>query len=312
MSRFLSGNPQRALALALAAATLAVAGLFLATREAGDRGAAALLDGKLAEGVPDVPDLSGWPPAYIEALREAYEGLSQPGGEAASLERLAKLYHANGFVRQARTGYETLRRLDSSDARWPYYLARLMEDYRDREPVLVYLKEAARLDPAYAPALLKLAEIRYQEGEAAGAAEAYRRQLARDADNAWALMGLGRLAMEAGEDALAERLLDQSVAEKPAFALAYEWLGELRRRRGDEAGAERALKAAAAAPPYREPPDPLMDDLVESCFDAFRLQKLAVAEIEAGDLEAALELLERARAVDPEAPLIEPARAALR
>jgi Tfp pilus assembly protein PilF len=122
--------------------------------------------------------------------------------------------------------------------------------------------------------------------------------LQRDANNPYALLGLARLDIEAGRDDQARERLE-SVVRQTNYQLGYDLIVSLYERTGrrDRAATIRGMQKASGA--HRDPPDPWLEELTESCFDPYRLALAAGMAGRIGDSATARRLLERAVEIDP-------------
>jgi HemY protein len=133
------------------------------------------------------------------------------------------------------------------------------------------LENVTRLAPRYAPAWLRLADLRFKQGQTAAAARAYRERLALLPRDPYARLGLARVDWQEGRRPEARGELEQIAVDAPQFAPAQNLLAELLTAEGDEAGAKRARRRGRDAGRFREAEDPWLDELADWCFDYDRL-----------------------------------------
>ena len=110
-------------------------------------------------GVAPIPDLKRWPSEFRERVAEASQDVGHARAPLGALVTLADLYCANGFTREAEQALGALRRLDPSNARWPYLMADARLRGGDQEGAEPDLRAAVKLDAGYAPAWIRLGEL---------------------------------------------------------------------------------------------------------------------------------------------------------
>lgn len=222
-------------------------------------------------GIPDVPNLSGWPPELASALKEAYEGMSEQETRFHSLAKLGKLYHANGFVEQAASCYKALIKLQPSNALWPYLTAVLYDDYSEQALPIEQLNRVRELDPEYAPALLRLARAYLKTGDAEKAERHFEAYLEREAGDYFALKGLADAAFGKGELQKAMALLNQLVEKNMATANVYWKRAELLEVQESLEQSLLDIARAEAAPVESEFVDPWVLSIGDFSYENRRL-----------------------------------------
>lgn len=254
---------------------------------------------RVAALLPNPPDLSAAPERLrtqvLAADAEARSRTHARRGFAA----LARSYHANGFFDEAARSYAGLRQLEPDEPRWPHLQATILAGYGDFAAALPLERKAVELGPDYVPARLRLGDALLKTNQPAEAAAVYEQVLQRDRDNPYAQLGLARLDLEAERWDKARTRLEQVVA-RTNYQLGYDLIVSLYERLGltQRATAIRAMAKASGA--YRDPADPWLDDLVEDCYEPYRLALAAGAIGRNGDNATARRLLERAVDVAPD------------
>ncbi len=210
--------------------------------------------------MPAAPGPDALTAVLADHLVEA-EGRARSWSKAADgLAELSRLYHANGFYPEAILCYQGLQRIEPRNARWPHLHGALLADFGRLDEALPLRQRAVALAPDYLPAQLRLGDILLKANRPAEAARAYADALKRDSANPYALQGLARCA--------------------PAT-------GNTIRRDNDNH-------------PFPEAPDPWLDELVNDCFDAYRLSVAAAIASAAGERQRGLALIDRAVALAPQ------------
>ena len=211
------------------------------------------------------------------------------------LAELSRLLHANGFLDEAKQCYAGLERLEPNEPRWPHRHATILAGYGDFEPALTVWRRVIELAPDYLPAQLRAGDCLLKSNQPDAAAAMFAGVLKRDATNSYALLGLARIDLEAGRWEEARGRLEKVVSQTN-YRLGYDLIVSLYERLGlnEQAAAIRGSTKASGA--YRDLPDPWMDELIEFCFDPYRLSVAAGGSTPAGTLQ----LLDRAIELAPE------------
>lgn len=249
--------------------------------------------------LPERPNLEGFAPGMSRRLDAAEEQVGRLWKTQSGSSELARLYHANGFLSQARECERVLIELDSKNAKWPYFLGQIAGGYGDLQTALPLLEKAVALAPEYSPARVRLGDTLLKSGENEKAAAVYREVLNQDPENGYAITGLSRTELNAGDTLAARQRLLQLVQRQPEFAPAWGLLISIEERLGNEAEVESYKLRAQAAGRQREMPDPWVDDLMLDCYDPYRLSVAASAADPSNNHARARQLLERAVAIAP-------------
>jgi tetratricopeptide (TPR) repeat protein len=251
----------------------------------------------VAAALPATPDLG----AAAQPLREhiaAAEARARSLLHASDgLAELSRLYQANGFPDEAIQCYRALEQLEPAEPRWLHRHATILAGYGEIEPALALWKRVVELAPDYIPARLRLGDCELKSNHLDAAAAAYQAVLARKPAEPYALLGLARIDLESGRDDDARTKLETVVAQTN-YHLGYDLIVSLYERLGlrDRAAAIRGATKAYGS--YRDAPDPWIDELLDDCFDPYRLL-IAAGIARDGDLPRALSLLERALSLAP-------------
>ncbi len=121
---------------------------------------------------------------------------------------------------------------------------RILQDRGDLPGAESHFARARAAKPDWAPPAMSLGEARMDQGNFAGALEAFRAALDLDGQDlrGWNNLGLAQMALEKGEDAL--RTFNHALTLNPAYAHANFNVARLHLRRGDF---DRALRHAQLA-----------------------------------------------------------------
>lgn len=254
----------------------------------------------VAQYVPNAPALGSLPVELGESLHLAELRARSWRRSIDGLAELSRLYHANGFYPEAILCYEGLSKAASDDARWPHLHACIMADFGRVEEALPLRERAVALAPEYLPAQVRLGDVLLKADRLDAAATAYAAALERDGANPYAQLGLARCDLSRGDWNKARERLRDAVAQHPDFIGGLSLLVTVSEHFGDREAAD-TLKATIGRREFTDLPDPWLDELADVCFDAYRLSVAAAVANSAGQHERALELLDRAITLSPEA-----------
>jgi tetratricopeptide (TPR) repeat protein len=253
----------------------------------------------VAKSLPVTPDLSATPNALRTQVAVAESDAHTHFGARAGLARLSQIYHANGFLGEAMQCYAGLEQLEPSEPRWLHLHASILAGYGETDPAIALWQRTIALAPNYLPAQLRLGDCQLKSNRPAEATATYASVLQKDPANAYALLGLARLDYEASRwDKAQERL--ETVVKQTNYALGYDLIVTLYERSGQTERAIAIRGANKASGAFRDPPDPWLDDLMDACFDPYRLALSAGFIARNGDPAKAVRLLERAIELAPD------------
>lgn len=249
--------------------------------------------------LPHVPDLSMKAPILRSRLHEADARARSRLNPRKGIAELSRLYQANGFLDEAVQCYALLEQIDPTEPRWPHLHASIIAGYGDIEPAVHLWEKTIQLAPDYVPARLRLADALLKFNRTDEATKAFDGVLRLSPGNSYALLGLARLDLEASRwDKARERL--EIVVSQTNYQLGYDLIVSLYERLGQHSRAVAIRASAKASGAYRDFPDPWLEELVEDCYDPYRLAVTAgLAGSQSGAEATAIRLLERAIELDP-------------
>ncbi len=254
---------------------------------------------RITAGLPPPPAGPVWPEELQMRIARARAGAAGLHGATAALGELSRLYHANGFLREAMQCYALLEQLEPAEPRWRHRHATLLAGLGEAEPARTRWEQVRTLAPDYLPAQLKLGDLLLKTNQPERAAAVFEKVLQRQADHPHALLGLARIDLEAGRWAEARTRLETVVA-KTNYALGYDLIVTVYEHFSDYARAREIRGRTKASGAYRDFADPWIDDLIVDCYDVYRLSLAAGLASRSGNTTAALGLLERATALAPD------------
>lgn len=252
--------------------------------------------------LPALPGLDRQPRELAQRLRSADRRIRKGEDPIAALAELSMLYHANGFLEEADSGYGILIREDPEDARWKHRKATIMAGFGMLQRAVPLWEEVVRLAPGYAPARIRLGDALLKLNRLDEAESVFRELTRVDPKNAYGRSGLGRVAM-AREDWAAAQLHLERAGRLSGFRIGADLLVDIYERTGNTAGA-RALLESNPIGAFADTPDPWMDEVVEHCRRADLLATEGGWVVHEGNLAEGLRLLERAAELDPDDPYL--------
>jgi tetratricopeptide (TPR) repeat protein len=253
----------------------------------------------VARGLPTVPDLGSFPPALSEEVAAANARARGRLTTRRGLVDLSRLYHGNGFFAEALTCYGILEQIEPSEPRWLHLHASILANYGELVPAIKLWQRVTQLAPDNVAARLRLGDAFLKSNQAVQAAAEYEGVLKLRPDDSYALLGLARIDLEAKQWARAKERLE-AVVRQTNFKLGYDLIVSLYERLGlrDEAAVIRGSAKASGA--YRDFPDPWLNELMEVCYDPYRLGLTAGVAAQGGDIPGAIRLLQRAIRLAPD------------
>lgn len=256
--------------------------------------------GLALEAVPPRPEMDSAPSELTARVAQAEEEVRRGAHPVEGLKDLSRLYQANGYLNPAIQVYEGLRRAEPQNPRWTHLEAGLLAGFGRLDEAIPLLRRTLELSPDYLPARIRLADALLKTNQTDAAAAEYRNALSADPNNVYALLGMARCKMEAKHWTLAEENLRRAVQAKPTFSAAWQLLSTLAEQRGDKEAAIQAERAATAGTRFQDIPDAWADELLDDCYDPYRLRVAAAVLEDARDPATGVRFLERALRLSPE------------
>lgn len=246
---------------------------------------------------PPLPELDRAHPHLARQLEQIDAKVRQ--GELESLGRLARMYHANGYLNEAIQVYDILLQVEPEDPRWPHLLAFILAGYGRLEVSLPLWERVIELDPGYLPAHFRRADALLKLNRFEEARQVYNEVRKQDFDNPYAFVGLARLAINEGELQQARsHLLDAAGNSDNRIGIdllvtVFEQLGE----KGKAAYLRGQQKAKGS---YTDMVDPWLQDLMDVCYDPYQLVTAGGFAAFSGDLDRGKAILKRALRYEPD------------
>ncbi|MBD5778122.1 hypothetical protein IEN85_01260 [Pelagicoccus sp. NFK12] len=272
-------------------------GLSLMVRKF-EREAPRPFDRLIVEVLPELPDLTGRPQELIERLELAHGNLHVGELQREALVELAYLYHANGFFSQAESCYLGLESFETENPRWPYLLGILKLDRQDQAVTATHFARAIRLDPTHSLAYLRLGNAYLKGGLLEEAETAFEYRLLGSPRDAWGRVAMGRVSIAREDWSAARDWLEQAKDQRPELGIVYDLLPEVYLETGDVEAAKSLRREGEALDLVYEMSDEHLLFLQDYCYDADLLLRFAREARSQTDFDRALELLQRAVALN--------------
>lgn len=255
----------------------------------------------LVAALPEIPAAASSSPALRRAIDDATQQIRARRDHLAGIRKLARVYHANGFIREARECYQLLP-TGAQTARDRYYIADLARQESNLIDATAHFGAVLELDPGYLPARFALAEVYLKLGRDQEAERHFLAVLAVEPNHVQASVAVARIQLQRGEEDAALARLEELMAGHPESASGAGLLARVLERRG-EADRAVALKQMSEQKPEPSPADPWMADLLEATYDLQRLGLRFEELFRAGQVAEATVVLRRIEQLEPESSL---------
>jgi tetratricopeptide (TPR) repeat protein len=253
--------------------------------------------------LPQLPalTLSDFPAEVRDQLQQAYTAARQRPRNSEAIGKLGMLLDLYDRPDQALVCYQRANQLDARSFEWLYYLASLLAKQRKHAEAAVTFQQALRLDPAYLPARLKLAESLLDAGEVEESHAVYSEIVEDLPGTAEAYYGLGRIAVLRGDPAAARESFRKACELFPTYGPAHYALAQVDRKLGRIKDAEQELAFYAHHETVVPPSDdPLRDQLRKLDMRAAAHLERGLQLEQVGRLKDAVAETEEALRLDPE------------
>jgi tetratricopeptide (TPR) repeat protein len=219
-----------------------------------------------------LPDLSRADEGVRVQALEQYERLlalqktqATDADLAAAHGELGMLLHAAEYFDTAEPLYRNAQTLARDDPRWPYYLALLHQATGRSVQAEAAFTRTLELEPDDEAALVRLARMLVERGDAAAAEPLFERARRQSARPIAALAGLGQVALAQQRPQDAVRTLEEGLALAPDALSLHAPLANAYRALGRTGEAERHSKMWRNTEiPLADPRKDALDELIES------------------------------------------------
>ncbi len=251
----------------------------------------------VAQATPEIPTAEISSPELLKRIQAATTQAQEGPDALQGLAELSRLYHANGFTREAWQCYATLTVAEPSEARWHYRLGRIIAGYGELEEATPLFTQTIKLAPDYLPARIRLGDTLLKQNKFDQASEAYQDTLAIDDSNAYALVGLARVSI-ANEDWPQARAYLEHAVKVTDYQIGADLLADVYKKLNLPNLENRVLQSAEWGS-YADIPDPWSLSLMDDCYDAYQVSIAGGWAAHQGDVKTGLRYIKRSIALDP-------------
>jgi len=221
----------------------------------------------------------------------------------SGFETLAYLFHANGYLEEARQSWEALEMLRPDNGRYTYYLADLAQMTGNEAAMLGYMQKTAELEPAYAPTWLKLGSLYFNTNNIDEAISAFQKRLELQPKDSYAATYMARIELRRNNEAKARQWLDKAVNGDPDIPTSHNLLANILRKNGDPLAANTERWRGSVLGRFREAADPWKEELIRKyCYDVNKLLIRADIDQKTRYKDFGLSLMLRAQTIEPNNP----------
>ncbi len=252
-----------------------------------------------------LPDLSQMAAPVQQQIREAHDAVVRITGTrgatttdlSAAYGGLGKLFMAAQIADAAEPCFLNAQTLDSSDYRWPYYLAQLYRSRGELDQARALFERTRQLRPSDVATLVWLGDVYLSSGLPAAAGPVLEQALALDPRSASARYGLGRTALANNNARKAVDYLEEVLTLDPAAGDAHYPLSLAYTALGDKAKADEHLRLRRNR--KIEPADPLMRELDSLLQSPQTYETQGIAALNIQRWEEAAAQFRKGLAIDP-------------
>lgn len=248
--------------------------------------------------LPRVENLGTIAPEVADAARQSLDSLAHDPRDADRWGRFGMVCEANGIVGAARDAYAAATSIQGADARWWYRLAFVQARSGRLDDAIQNVRRAIELNPAYAPAHMRLGLWLLDRDDTDGAERAFTKAGEIDRSDVSPAVGLARVYLQRLQNQQAVDVLERALARTPGDRYAMQLLGTSYRRLGRVDEAEYALAVGLTGEPVWT--DPWTDEMLQYRRGFAVRLKDATQYFVAGQMPQAIALLQQLRQEKPD------------
>ena len=230
--------------------------------------------------IPDLPNFSGQPTVFVEYMKRMHNSALDNPSSDQFVGHLGMAFHANFYYEEAERCYNQAIKLNSSQWRWPYYLALIREELGDAHFTIRNLQHVLEINPNISQAWFRIGNAYLKLNNYDKAVTAFKKVVKLKpftlssstniklvnkgafAQKAYAQLNLARASYQKGYLTEAREALRALVKQYSGFGPAYRLLSQVYYSQGKrELGEEFALRAGDFVS-YVPPADIIYDDLI--------------------------------------------------
>ena len=235
----------------------------------------------------------------IRALEAAYSDLRLNQGDRRAWAEWTLLMVANDYIDEATEALGVMRTLEPEEAKWFFLSARHEGNFGDPTVAVSFLEEALRLAPRELVLLWERAQWYLKSNNREGAENAFRTMIALNPRDPYGHLGIARILVDEEEWIDTRTRLDVLLAGSPEFAPGLFLQAKVLSHLGQTREAHQSNVSGSQAGRYLQPETPWLDDVFARCFLPYALEVRAAVLMLNQRWQDALELLDRAREIDP-------------
>jgi tetratricopeptide (TPR) repeat protein len=249
--------------------------------------------------LPEI-DFTGSEKQVIEKIKMLKEEVEKSPHAASSWGKLAMNLDVHDFKHEAIPYYEQAFALDSTDFRWPYFYAMLL-DHLGVPDATGWFEYSRLLNPDYLPLKIRLANVAMKSGQLDEAERLLEEAVEIDSNFAWANIGLAQIALHGGYLERSRELLLRTLANDSLNREAFGLLAEVARRLGRKAESEMAIRNLQHLPSGQTMPDSIYGLLIQEGVSALWYRTRGEKLLAGGRAREAAEQFEQGLQYNPSA-----------
>lgn len=252
----------------------------------------------VAQSTPEIPTTAITNNELLTRIQKATTQAQEGPDPIEGLAELSRLYHANGFTREAWKCYATLAVAEPSEPRWHYHFGRILAGYGQLDEATPFFSQATKLASDYPPVHIRLGDTLLKQNRFEEASNAYADALKLDNSNAYALVGLARVAI-ANEDWSTARTHLEKAVKVTNNQIGADLLADVYKKLNLPQLENQVLQTIRWGS-YADIPDPWSLSLMDDCYDAYQVSIAGGWVAHQGDPRKGLRYIKQAIALDPE------------
>jgi tetratricopeptide (TPR) repeat protein len=252
-----------------------------------------------------LPDVSQMAPSAQKQIRDQYASLQQAISNHRTVTELSNAYGEMGKLLMAAQDYDPAeasfldaQSLDSSQFRWPYYLAHLYRARGEIDKSTALFERALQLNPDDPAALVWLGNAYLSSGRPDAARPKFEKSLALVPGSLSARYGLGRAALALNDPRSAAMYLEEILKIDPTATGAHYPLSQAYAALGDTAKASEHLRLRQNRDII--PTDPLMTEIEQMLQSPQTFETLGIRALDGKDWSGAAAQFRRGLELEPD------------
>lgn len=254
------------------------------------------------EYLPETVDLDMVHEELRTQIEDATEQAISRKSVEEAIQRLSRLYHANGFLQEAIGCYEALLLLEPDEARWKHLLASIFSTYGYADDAESLWLETIIEVPDYIPARIRLGDVYLKSNRLEEAEVMYEASLQQDTKNPYAFVGLARIEILNENWELAKKYLE-SASDNSKGRIGRDLLVIVHEKLGETYQAFAIRGESRASGSHVDIEDPWLNEVMKDCYDPIQLMNFGGFATFAGRPMEGIKWFERMLDLEPTNPL---------